>query len=259
MCANGVLFDVFNQPLAERTNRGQILGDVVGNLDSERILNFDSKFLELIFLKVEVLFEMGFSRDLSCLDLEQLFNDFRDFGHRILQLHGSLVSEVACVLLQIQPDASVGCIAFDCDWCLREQDCRLLEYLLGTARIMTHSRGEWGDFVGRAVDIDRLNTALDSSSLVTLTGIGGVGKTRLALEVSQRRTSLHTHVVWLDQITEPQNLLPYVLAALGLAPTGQDDVERVQEFLNELQRPLLLLDNAEHLLDAVRADWMQCN
>ncbi|MEZ4461812.1 MAG: AAA family ATPase [bacterium] len=117
---------------------------------------------------------------------------------------------------------------------------------------MNHSRGEWGDFVGRERDIERLNAALETSPLVTLTGIGGVGKTRLAIEVTSKRTNQDTFEVWLDQISEPQNLVPHVLAALGLPPAGQDDIARIQEFLSERQQPLLLLDNAEHLLDAVR-------
>jgi predicted ATPase len=86
--------------------------------------------------------------------------------------------------------------------------------------------------------------------LVTLTGPGGVGKTRLALQVAAELAPQFTvgaAFIELSSLTDPKLLVPTVARALGLS--GADN-KRLLEFLQP-REVLLVLDNAEHLIDAV--------
>ena len=89
--------------------------------------------------------------------------------------------------------------------------------------------------------------------LLTLTGPGGVGKTRLAISVARRAAALFpdgTAFVPLAPLTDPNLMLPTVVQALGLRESAERAPRDVlQGFLRDRQM-LLLLDNLEHLLDA---------
>jgi predicted ATPase/DNA-binding SARP family transcriptional activator len=118
-------------------------------------------------------------------------------------------------------------------------------------------------FVGRADDLDRITRSLETSRLVTLTGFGGVGKTRLAVAAAARLVPDLPDGVWLvelDAITDPAGLGPAVLSLFGqndlasVAGAGlggrvsDDPAERLSG-----RACLLVLDNCEHLVDAVAA------
>ena len=89
--------------------------------------------------------------------------------------------------------------------------------------------------------------------LVTLVGPGGVGKTRLALEVARRlRADVEGEitVVTLASIREPELLLTVVIEALGLKQEGsRTPHEMLTDYLRQ-RRVLLVLDNFEHLMEA---------
>ena len=93
----------------------------------------------------------------------------------------------------------------------------------------------------------------DAARLVTLTGPGGTGKTRLAVEVaSQSAEDFPDGVVFVDlaPLSQPDHVVPAVARALGLRDLGERPVrESVDEWLRP-RRVLLLLDNFEHLLPA---------
>src|SRR5215471_12449111 len=85
--------------------------------------------------------------------------------------------------------------------------------------------------------------------LVTLTGPGGVGKTRLALQVAAElapRFAVGAAFVSLASLTDPTLVVPTVARALGLS---EADNERLLEYLRP-REVLLVLDNTEHLVDA---------
>ncbi|TXL57255.1 BTAD domain-containing putative transcriptional regulator [Aeromicrobium terrae] len=115
-------------------------------------------------------------------------------------------------------------------------------------------------FVGRDDDVAQIVDALDAYRLVTVVGPGGAGKTRLSVEAA--RASRHDDVwpVELAAITNDEDVVPAVLAAMGLlevtavdrrrAGSSQDSKDRLLEAVADAHG-LLLLDNCEHLVDTV--------
>ncbi|MFC0508974.1 ATP-binding protein [Micromonospora costi] len=104
-------------------------------------------------------------------------------------------------------------------------------------------------FIGRAHERDALLTALDTARLVTLVGPGGVGKTRLAIEVSG---AIHIHGGFVDLVpVRPGYVVQAVATRLGLREGPERPLlDAVVEHLGH--RPaLLVLDNCEHLVDTV--------
>ena len=91
--------------------------------------------------------------------------------------------------------------------------------------------------------------------LLTLTGVGGVGKTRLATETARGAASGFSDGVFfvgLASLSDPDLVLPTVARALGLRETeGRTPLETLQGHLRD-KHLLLVLDNLEHLLDAAR-------
>jgi predicted ATPase/class 3 adenylate cyclase/DNA-binding CsgD family transcriptional regulator len=110
------------------------------------------------------------------------------------------------------------------------------------------------NFIGRQDEIADLRRLLDVSRVVTLTGAGGMGKTRLAIEVAARSADLFGDEVWyvdLAPIADPELVAMTVARALSLADRpGLSTMDALQKFIGE-RRILILLDNCEHLIDAI--------
>ncbi|WP_105967780.1 helix-turn-helix transcriptional regulator [Streptomyces geranii] len=108
-------------------------------------------------------------------------------------------------------------------------------------------------FVGRRQDIADLRRHLSASRLITLTGAGGVGKTRLALEVAAASATDFADGVWLVDLApvrDPSLTVNALAAALGVPDLGTKPVvEQLAVFLAR-RSPLVVLDNCEHLVDA---------
>jgi predicted ATPase/DNA-binding CsgD family transcriptional regulator len=113
---------------------------------------------------------------------------------------------------------------------------------------------ELTSFVGRRREVAEAKRVLSASRLVTLTGVGGVGKTRLALRVAAQARRAFDAGVWLvelDQLQEPSLVVQTVAASLGVREqSGDPPLARLTDFLAARQL-LLVLDNCEHLVDAV--------
>ena len=109
-------------------------------------------------------------------------------------------------------------------------------------------------YVARDEQLRRVAQALTQSRVVTLTGVGGVGKTRLALQVAAdaaARASARGHGSWSWRPSATPTRVADAVA-LGVPPAGPRRADRrggVVEFLRTKQL-LLVLDNCEHLLDA---------
>jgi predicted ATPase len=113
-----------------------------------------------------------------------------------------------------------------------------------------------GTFVGRDEELADVIGAVERSRLVTLTGVGGVGKTRLALQAAVVLLPRFRDGAWLVElapVVEPEALVEVVARALDVAERqGQSLAASVTDFLRA-KRLLVLLDNCEHLVDAVAA------
>ena len=84
-------------------------------------------------------------------------------------------------------------------------------------------REQLSSFVGRTAELEELSEAVRSGRLVTLTGPGGVGKTRLAVEAAATLRHEHRDGAWLVEfasVTEPDGVAPAVAGALGAATAG---------------------------------------
>jgi predicted ATPase/class 3 adenylate cyclase len=108
-------------------------------------------------------------------------------------------------------------------------------------------------FVGRAQELAELATLLGHARLVTLTGAGGSGKTRLASEVAGRTAAQTRDGAWLVDLApvfDPQLVVKAVARVLGVRERPHSDLlDDVLEHLRESEL-LLVLDNCEHLVDA---------
>ena len=108
-------------------------------------------------------------------------------------------------------------------------------------------------FVGRDTEIDEVEAFLAKARLVTLLGMGGLGKTRLALQVAAERMHQFPDGVWfidLAPLRDEALVVTHMLQVLG-APQEPDRPPQ-QSLCNYLRgrRVLLLIDNCEHLLRA---------
>ncbi len=108
--------------------------------------------------------------------------------------------------------------------------------------------------IGRDAEVSNLQAALRSHRLVTLTGVGGVGKTRLALEVATQLADEFVDGVWffeLAAVADPAAVPDAVAAVLGITQQpGKSVGESVAAALEGRSR-LLVFDNCEHVVDSV--------
>ncbi|WP_137146167.1 adenylate/guanylate cyclase domain-containing protein [Mycolicibacterium sp. CR10] len=107
--------------------------------------------------------------------------------------------------------------------------------------------------IGRTGELLALDTQLKTHRLVTLTGVGGVGKTRLALEVGASLADEFPDGVWLIELAtvgDPAAVPEATAAALGISQQpGQSLTQSISAALDGRSR-LLIFDNCEHVLDA---------
>ena len=107
-------------------------------------------------------------------------------------------------------------------------------------------------FVGRTTEIAKLVKLLGERRLVTVTGPGGTGKTRLSLETARLMFDQFGDGVFfvpLAAVTDPELVTSAISDALALRHSTMPPEERLTEYLSDLEM-LLILDNFEQVLDA---------
>jgi class 3 adenylate cyclase len=107
--------------------------------------------------------------------------------------------------------------------------------------------------IGRESEVGEIEAAVKAHRLVTLTGVGGVGKTRLALEVAARLADEFPDGVWvfeLAAVTDPLAVPDAVAAVLGITQQPGMTVTASVAAALEGRARLLVFDNCEHVLDA---------
>jgi predicted ATPase/DNA-binding CsgD family transcriptional regulator/tetratricopeptide (TPR) repeat protein len=112
---------------------------------------------------------------------------------------------------------------------------------------------ETTSFVGREAELARLSALLSRARLITVTGPGGVGKTRLALRAAAKAAPGFADGACLAElaaVAEPGQLVPAVAGVLGVARTARGSLlDAVLAHLADREL-LLILDTCEHLIDA---------
>jgi non-specific serine/threonine protein kinase len=108
-------------------------------------------------------------------------------------------------------------------------------------------------FIGRRRELNAVTSAIASHRLVTLRGVGGVGKTRLALRVAQLELGSHADGCWLVELSALRDatmLVRTISATLGLPDESSGDPVRVLAGHLAHREMLLVLDTCEHVIDA---------
>jgi predicted ATPase/class 3 adenylate cyclase len=114
-------------------------------------------------------------------------------------------------------------------------------------------RPQTTSFIGRESEVAEVQAALKAHRLVTLTGVGGVGKTRLAVEVAARLADEFPDGVWffdLAAVADPAVVPDAVAAVLGITQQPGKSVANSVAAALEGRVRLLVFDNCEHILDA---------
>jgi predicted ATPase len=108
-------------------------------------------------------------------------------------------------------------------------------------------------FIGRDAEVTEVQAAVKAHRLVTLTGVGGVGKTRLATEVAARLGDGFPEGVWIFElaaVTDPASVPDAVAAVLGITQQPGMSVSDSVAAALEGRLRLLVFDNCEHVHDA---------
>jgi predicted ATPase/DNA-binding SARP family transcriptional activator len=104
--------------------------------------------------------------------------------------------------------------------------------------------------LGRARELDETTRLLGTTRLLTITGAGGSGKTRLALELAHRNRDRFEDVVWVDlaPLSDPDLIGQQIIDAMGVRELAAEDVLRVVIDAVRDRAVLFVLDNCEHLV-----------
>jgi predicted ATPase/class 3 adenylate cyclase len=106
-------------------------------------------------------------------------------------------------------------------------------------------------FVGRATDLKRLRQLMHQHPLITITGLGGIGKTRLALQLAAKLVSEFKDGCWfvsLKEIDDPAQIVQATADAMHVRGVPGEPIEETLFDHLYKKKVLIVLDNAEHLL-----------
>ena len=124
---------------------------------------------------------------------------------------------------------------------------------LGNPALLNNLPAQLSTFIGRDRELSEVRALAESSRMVTLTGAGGCGKTRLSLQVAAEMLDGAGDGVWLVElaaVSDPDAVPSAISGALGIAPRpGRPALEALLDALGP-QDILIVLDNCEHLIDA---------
>ncbi|HEV7240016.1 MAG TPA: BTAD domain-containing putative transcriptional regulator [Thermoanaerobaculia bacterium] len=106
--------------------------------------------------------------------------------------------------------------------------------------------------LGRARELAETQALLESTRLLTITGAGGSGKTRMALELAHRVSERYDDAAWVDlaPLTDPELIAQQMLTALGIRELPTQDVTTFVIDTVRDRAILFVLDNCEHVVDA---------
>jgi predicted ATPase len=122
--------------------------------------------------------------------------------------------------------------------------------------VSSHIPAQLTTFVGRKTELNELRQLISANRLVTLTGAGGVGKTRLAAQLASQLTDEFGDGMWwmdLAPVTDPDLVALALMRTLGLPDqTDRSTTDILTRFITD-RAVLIVFDNCEHLLDGCAA------
>jgi predicted ATPase/class 3 adenylate cyclase len=110
--------------------------------------------------------------------------------------------------------------------------------------------------IGRAQELAAVDAIMQPGALVTMTGVGGVGKTRLAMAAAWAAVDRFTDGAWLVELAKlvaPSDVAPAAAKILGLSLDGDPDLAAAIAAALHGQERLIVFDNCEHVIDAASA------
>ena len=113
---------------------------------------------------------------------------------------------------------------------------------------------ELTSFVGREAEVSEVAGLLNDARLLTLTGVGGVGKSRIALQVAAAAMEQYRDGVWLAELgalSDPELIPKQVAVAMGVQEQADRPIVATLLEVTSTKEVLLVLDNCEHLVEGV--------
>ncbi len=208
---------------------------------------------------LQTLYEQRITRLLEMLEKESRWNEILDWAER--SISSTQASEAAYRSLMIAYDVlgdhvKAASTYERCAKALHELGLEPSEEMRTLAFKRTsklHIPIPLTSFIGREKEVKEVADLLSKSRIVTLTGSGGVGKTRLAIRVIAEVLDLFPDGIWfldLAPLSDPA-LIPNTLAGLlGLRKSGELPVTEILLNYFRSRAALVIFDNCEHLIDA---------
>jgi non-specific serine/threonine protein kinase len=128
-----------------------------------------------------------------------------------------------------------------------------IETILGD-EVLSNLPIELTSFVGREAEVGEVAGLLNDARLVTLTGVGGVGKSRIALHVAAAALDQYRDGVWLVELgalSDPELIPKQVAVAMGVQEQADRPIATTLVEVASHKEVLLVLDNCEHLIEGV--------
>ena len=207
---------------------------------------------------LQAAYEKKIARLLELLENEKCWSDLLEWAERWISFGQS--PEVAYRYLMTAYDAlgdraKVAATYDKCVQALRELDLEPSDETRALAFKRTHKLNipmPLTSFIGREKELKEVVELLSKSRLITLTGSGGVGKTRLAIQVVAEVMDLFPDGIWFLDLAPLSNpsLVPNTLSSLlGLCETGEISITDLLTNYFRSRRTLVIFDNCEHLIE----------
>ena len=254
--------------------------EILSEYQGELLPGFYEEWVVLEREHLNSIFEQNMARLLSLLQDEKRWLDILDWGERWIKLGLRPEPAFRALMSAHAAKGDMSKVAVTYERCVKslnelgvepsEQTRALYEKLKtgmgilesGTVASKEANRLEspktnlptpYTSFIGRKKEVEEIMHTVGNNRLVTLTGPGGVGKTRLAIQSSNQMLNNFKNGVWWVELAPLKDdaLIPQAVAyALGVIESpAQPLMESLKTFLRERQL-LLVLDNCEHLIDA---------
>lgn len=223
------------------------------------IVRLEEERLELVELRAEALLALGRTEE-ALPDLERfvLEHPLRERLWEHLMLARARLGRITEAVQAYQDLRDLLAeMGLEPSPALRELEERILreDPVLVPGRIRHNLPTSLTTFIGRDPERTELATLLEDHRLVTLTGVGGSGKTRLAIELARERLQAYPDGVWmvdLAPLSDPSFVPSAVAVAIGLRAEVGTVHDAIVDALRHRQT-LVVLDNCEHIVEGAAA------